>query len=252
MKKVLSMFLVCGIVILLAGCVQTSANGKIPHYSIVDSEFNLADGSIRIRYPQIAGLSDSVKQTMINQKIVDLTVKMLEATLPTQLSNLYAVSYQSQTPLHDSKLLEYVGIQYDYKITYQSNRILSVVYPGVLGKSGERTDNAIYSETFDMETAQELKLTDFAEIDTDFVNTLYQADDITTFDKSQKLERYIIEDVNSAEEIIRDFTAEGKNGSNAFYLTSESLVVSVPVYDAAGDYALITLPGNYVDRYCKQ
>ncbi len=186
------------------------------------------EGNIRLRYPQTAGLSDEAKQTALNKLIQNDVWK-------------YTVG-----PDIDAYSRETITYNLDYKVTLQTENLLSVLYTGSVSiEGGMHPSNVIYAATFDLQRGEKLSLSDFVTVDAAFADRVQKADSITACDGTKADDIPPLVRSLPVDEMIRGFTDGLGTDYYTFHLAPDALIVSVPVVHAAGDYALITLPGDY-------
>ena len=186
------------------------------------------EGNICLRCPQTAGLSDEAKQTALNKLIQN------------------DVWQHTVGPDIDAYPRETITYNLDYTVTLQTENLLSVLYTGSVSiEGGIHPSNVIYAATFDLQEAKKLSLSDFATVDAAFVDRVQRADTVAAADGTKPDGISALIQSLTTDEMIRGFTDGLGTDYYTFHLTPDALIVSVPVVHAAGDYALITLPGNY-------
>ena len=210
---------------------SSTSETKNQPYSIITATFS--QDNIKVQYPQIRGLGDDSKEKTINDLIKnDVLNSQVEAPIK---------AYQDAT---HTKVLT---LDLKYQVTMNTTKLLSVVYTGRSNIVGSAHPNeAIYAITIDLKNATKLKLADFTIIDTNLAQKIKQSTAVTNeavkngMDKNGLITLIQIEDDQT---LIKGLKEEW--AYNTFYVTPNSLVVSVDVAHAAGDYVLVELPGKY-------
>lgn len=222
---------------------QNSATKTVPSlpeeiknqpYSITAATFT--KHNIKIQYPQIKGLADNSKEKTINDLIKkDILNSQVEE--PTRGSDAYYT-------------IDELSLDLKYQVTMKTTELLSVVYTGSAYVKGSAfPTNNIYTITIDLKNATKLKLSDFTTIDTNLAQEIKQSTAVTNdvvksgMDKETLIAA--IQDMND-QSLIRNLKEDW--AYNTFYITPNSLVVSVGVAHAIGDYALIELPSQYTKK----
>ncbi|MGG1517411.1 DUF4163 domain-containing protein [Paenibacillus oryzisoli] len=185
-----------------------------------------------IQYPQVHGLGDYSKEKTINDLIKnDVLRSQVEEPLKF---------YQNDT---DKNVLT---LDLKYQVTMSTPDLLSVVYTGYSYiEVAAHPNNEIYSITIDLKNMTKLKLTDFTTIDTMLAENIKQSTAVTNAAIKDGMDK---NDLIIAIQNIDDQTLikglKEQWAYNTFYLTPNSLVVSVVVPHAVGDYALVELSGQ--------
>ena len=210
---------------------KTTSNQK---YSIITTSFS--QDSIMIEYPQIKGLGDDSKEKAINDLIKN-----------DILSSQVEEPSKSFKDKPNTKIKLIVNLK--YRVTMSTNELLSVVYTGYgyFNVSAHHYKD-IHAVTIDLKNLTKLELSNFTTIDNDFIQKIKQSTEVTNDDvKNGNISKEIlINKIQQMDEqiIINGFNEKGANYT--FYITSNSLGVSVPITPSAtGDYALLEIPGNY-------
>ena len=196
-------------------------------YTIQSAE--ISQGKIKILYPQLSGMTDTEKQTAINAIIKkDIYDKTVGADL-------------AYSPLDQ--------INYDvkYQVTLENTRILSVFYTGYSEIESAPHPNAVaIGTTVDLKLSKIVGLPDLVTVDTAFAEKVLADPDMTYLGLTKR-DATLNDALNQSVELggpssIIDTTS-------AFYLTPDSLVISISIPHAIGDYALAYLSGPYAARY---
>lgn len=204
---------------------------KNQSYSIMTETFT--QDNIEIQYPQIKGLGDNSKEKTINELIKsDLLKNEVEEPIDT---------YGDGT----------LTMNLNYQVTMNTPELLSIVYTGNSKVEGAAfPTNEIYAITIDLKNAAKLKLSDFTVIDTKLAEKIKQSTAVTNdavkndgMDKNALITA--IQNTDN-QTLIKGLKEEW--AYNTFYVTPNSLVVSIDVGHVIGDYALIELPGQYKNK----
>lgn len=201
--------------------------GKNQPYSISTATFS--QYNIKIQYPQIKGLGDDSKEKTINDLIKN-----------------DVMNRQVEKPIKDYQDATKLTLELKYQVTMNTNELLSVLYTGYSNIEGSAHPNGdIYAITIELKNATKLRLSDFTTLDTNFVQKIKQSTAVTNEavkDGMDKNDLITLIQNKDDQTLIRGL--KGQWAYNTFYVTPNSLVVSVDVPHAAGDYALVELPGD--------
>lgn len=193
---------------------------------------NYVDGKINIRYPQIYGLEDKIKEKKINHLIKSELLK-------TQVEQVLE-SYEND-PYEDALILEM-----DYQIMLKNQEILSILYTGgceieCLDFPTESTSysDCVYAITIDMKSGEKLNLADFVNVDANLVKKLKQSDSIMndTVKEGNKESLFPLIQKKDDKLILEGLWQGG--GAYQFCVTQDSLIVSIEIPNCAGNYVLI-------------
>jgi hypothetical protein len=218
---------------------QTAApdqNASSAPYQIATAEFN--QDSIHIKYPHISGLEAASVEKAINDLIKsDIWDSQVGETIDT---------YQDETIKLD--------LDMGYEVTLSTDDILSVLYTGsAYIEGGVHPSNMFHAITLDLKSGKRLYLSDFMRIDGSLIKKLKQSKSIHNFvtdneiqDKTQlaQLRDGLSNEIQDQDEKFMIWDLKNQRDS-AFYLTKDALVIRTYVSHAAGDYALVDLPGQY-------
>ncbi len=210
-------------------------NTENQSYSITTATYS--QDNIKIEYPQIEGLPDNSKEKAINDLIKN---DVLSSQVEEPIKN-----YQGAI---EDKVK--ITLDLKYQVKMNTTELLSVVYTGYSNIEGSAfpTKN-IYGITIDLENVTKLKLSDFTTIDPTLAQKIKQSTAITNDAVKNGMDK---NDLITAIKSIDDQTLiEGLKEQwayNTFYVTPDSLVVSVDVAHAIGDYAIIELLGQYTKK----
>lgn len=210
------------------------SNTSIHKISYVDDTAASSLNNIRVQYPQVRGLTDPTVQAAVNDLI---KTDMWEYTVQP-----YIDSYTEEG---------ITACNFEFKVTLLNEELISIAYTGEVYVEGSaRRNNEFYAATFDLQTGEKLALTDFVTVDEAFINKVKQTEMIDTVsgERVSRADVWDAQNTCTTDELIRRFTETLGRDYYNFYLTEDTLVVSVPVSHAGGDYVLITLPGPYADR----
>lgn len=198
-------------------------------YQIVSKTYMVYNESmdIAIRYPQISDLGDDDRQSKLNELIK-------KGAMPGQFVN------------YTRKSLFTLPI--DYKVTWQSDKLLSIQYSGVGYIKGEPHPNSFfYTTNIDIVQVKIVKLKDLVRIDENFAKIL-RSEDIKTVSPhpgaltgKQIFINYTsfnmigdtIRRLNDADEL----DSKGRLPGYYCYFTQNSLGISAATSHAIGDHA---------------
>jgi hypothetical protein len=230
-------------VLLITGC-RNSANDNSqnnnPSYTIVTETFSKYQ--INAQYPQIRGLGDDSREAAINDLIKnDLFKSLIE----------HPIEYYKEYDYIPFDLI----MDLDYKVTLQTPELLSILVHGSAQFEGAVRSSIAEGITIDLNEAKKLKLSDFVNIDNALIHKIKESQDVT----NEAVENGMAKEhlIDAIQNIIQgddesygnyESTLRGLRDEEAYYgfcLTPNSLIVSIAIYLAAGDYALIEIPGQY-------
>lgn len=211
---------------------SSNVETKNQPYSITTATFS--QDNIKIQYPQIIGLGDDSREKVINDLIKnDVLNGQVEAPIK---------AYQDAT---NAKVK--LTLDLKYQVTMNTAELLSVVYTGysLIEGSAHPTED-IYAISIDLKNTAKLKLSDFITMDTNLAQKIKQSTAVTNDSVKNGMNKNIlIEAIQSIDDQTLIQGLKNQWAYNAFYVTPNSLVVSVEVAHAIGDYALVELPGQY-------
>ena len=213
----------------------------IPAPQIVTASF--AQDKINIQYPQIQGLGDDAREQAINDLIKnDVWNSQVEETLAAYQQD--GVTVQLEMDL-------------GYTVTLFTDELLSVAYTGTAYiEGGVHPSSMFHAITIDLKSGERLYLPNIAEIDLGLVERIKQSEtainETTEYvaDSAQTaaLSESLLGEIRESDSQYMIWALRNDSESD-FYLTPDSLFVRVDVCHAAGDYALVEIPGPYtVDR----
>lgn len=199
-------------------------------YTIVTAIFS--QDNIKIEYPQIKGLEDKSKEKVINDLIKnDLLKNEVEEPINT---------YGDGT----------LTMNWNYQVTLSTPELLSVIYTGNSEIEGAAfSTNDIYTITIDLKNATKLILSDFTTIDTNLAQKIKRSTVVTNEAVKNGMDTYdLITEIQNEDDqtLIKGLSEQWPYYT--FYVTPNSLVISIAVSHAGGDYALIELPGQYTNK----
>ncbi len=253
MKKFISLFLSIVMMLpILSGCAnqqrinlgasQPRLIEDLPYITVTNT---YSDEEISIRYPRVMGLGDKSKEEEINELIKN---DILESTI----NNLNI----------DRSVGEIIDLTMDFKVEMDTPEILSVIYTGISTcYRGQPTldirrsyihENWVHTITINMETGSKLKLSDFTNIDMELVKRVKESEQVT----NNVVENLILgyggaDDIEECRQIlskiVRDksdeyLLKELEDNDDRFCVTSDSLIVAIGTYNAAGHFALVKIP----------
>lgn len=208
-----------------------NAETKKQPYSITTETF--VQDNIKIQYPQIKGLGDDSKEKTINDLIKkDVLNSQVEAPIK---------AYRDESNPNVKLTLDL-----KYQVTMNTAELLSVVYTGYSNIEGSvHPTEDIYALTIDLKNATKLKLSDFTTLDINLAKKIKQSTAVTNGAVENGMDKNIL--ITAIQSIDDQMLIKGLQDQwayNTFYITPNSLVVSVEVIHAIGDYALVELPSQ--------
>ncbi|MBB6217226.1 hypothetical protein HNQ80_003345 [Anaerosolibacter carboniphilus] len=181
-------------------------------YEIIKASY--IDKNIKINYPQIVHLGDESKQKKINEIIKDDAYGYLK-------------NY-SEEGNNDFDL------DLDYHITWKSSNLLSIQYSGYSYDKGAAHPNyEFYTTNIGINKEKTLRLTDLVNINEHFV-TQFKGGKLKSSITEQK---YILDEYSNQEWISRINNIDSNDSEMYWYLTEDSLGISVQISHSAGDHA---------------
>lgn len=213
----------------------STAETKNQPFSITTATFS--QDNIKILYPQIKGLGDNSKENTINDLIKnDVLNSQVEAPIKY---------YQDAT--HTTVKLT---LDLEYQVTLNTTELLSVIYTGYSNIEGSAfPTKSIYAITIDLKNATKLELSDFTTMDTNLAQKIKQSIAVTNDAVKNGMDKNVL--ITAIQSMDDQTLIQGLKEQwayNTFYVTPNSLVVSVDVAHAIGDYALVELPGQYTKK----
>ena len=244
-KKPLAALLLGGAAALIAGCSaapvystpslpspasSAAGEGRAPEPAYTVTLSYVTQDKIHIHYPRISGLDDPALEQKINDLIAqDMWAKLVEGV---------AQHYADEPDILDKLLLDI-----DYQVTQQTGDILSIVYrgPGRI-EDGMFATNTIETTTVDMRTGALMTLEDFVTIDEALVRRMKQAAVVWHPENADTDHERLMEFIRN--QLDDSFIMQGLKEEQpyfSFYVTPDSLWISVPVSHAGGDYAVVQI-----------
>lgn len=228
------LFLIIG----LQGCgkvdISKDASNSL-EYQIENTIYS-RNGSY-IEYPQINEMTDQNVQYKLNSMIKNYIME--KSGIMEKMETFLLPDGTAWTDI--------LIVNYNYEITLQTSEILSILFRGSSDLQSSPMDHYINQEAFgitiDIKTQTILKLEDFIPLDDELVKKIKEAPAISSYDKDideeekqAMLETYENDDKNRI--------LEGLKNEYAFYtycVSEKSLLISVPVAHASGDYMLLNI-----------
>jgi len=211
-----------------------NSNNKVPiqvnHYEITPAVYT--DKNVKINYPQINNLSDINKQNTINQLIKD-----------------GALSY-IKNGVYDA-----LNLELKYTITLTNSELLSIQYSGLASnKNAAHPNDIFYTTNIDINNGKILRLSDLITIDENFIEAIKKGEykgkffDLVHDNTSEEGKKYLpllMDYINQTDTktLIKElnqsyYTESGKTPpSSAYYLTKDSIGISLSIPFAIGDHA---------------
>jgi hypothetical protein len=203
------------------------------------NSINYTQGQVNVNYPQISGLENSEQESAINALIKN-------DLFETQIDNYVeeARIYAENMGVENQLILTM-----DYEITLSSNNILSILYTGEGGYTvSMHLDDFAYGVTIDLEQVKILSLSDFITIDDTLIEKLKASEVVVNNIITENTPDILKQDIlSSARDNIASFEDDRiwfydyLNTWSEFVVSSNSLLISMPVIHAIGDYALIEI-----------
>lgn len=208
---------------------------EVDYYDKTNEFYIRGKNNIEISYPQIQDVKNETPEQSINNLIKDRALK--------HILNII----ENQKVGKDS----YVYAVYSTHVSLSTNDILSIYFMGDMKSNGGITDHMFNSITIDLNKATELDLLDFVTIDEEFAESLINSENIKTQEIDYLTEKGDVDSANNLKSEILSFITKGEDSTlngflkhydNKFYVTPNTVVISVWVSHNLGDYALIEIP----------
>ena len=186
------------------------------------------ENDIYIEFPQINGLQNRNNERKINESIKNTVLKDLV--------------YNSKKLYPELQLITTMKCQ----VTLHTDEIFSFVLLGTSYiETGMHPNYGVYSMTFNITNGLQLELSDFVDINEEFIKNIKNAKRATTIPMMEGVatatNEQLMDLINSKDDDMLLKAFKEKWGGYMFYITPDSLVVSVPTYHAADDFALVEL-----------
>jgi hypothetical protein len=205
-------------------------------YDVKENNYEETNDKIfcNIEYPSISGLNDQENQKKINTILKNEALKIL---------NYYTDSFG------------FTELTIGYQITLSNKSILSIQFSGTGNvDNAAHPNNLFYTVNIDIQEGTKLRLNDIVEIDSDFVDKLYngdfkalwpeQGEYISYYSKNEMLK--YLKDADSLDNI------GSENQSDVFsYFTSDGLGISIPVSHSIGDHAEFEIKYSDLKKHMK-
>jgi len=196
-------------------------------YQIETKEINR--NQIKVKYPQLS--QDGKDWGEVNQLILNqLEEEEIKETI-------------EESSIQEEALT----LELDYKITYQSENIISILYTGnAYIEGGMHPDNLAYGVTIDLSTNKRLYLNDFVDINNAFADQIINAD--TWKNGVSETDETTAKTINEA--ISENMRSLGLNyfigylidqSQCNFYITQEGIGIIVQIPHVMGDYGMTEL-----------
>ncbi|EFM10558.1 hypothetical protein PaecuDRAFT_2468 [Paenibacillus curdlanolyticus YK9] len=219
---------------------QATTQSKEPAMPQLTSK-TYADGTITIKYPQLAGMESDARQQAINKLLQDQALAILQA---------YDVVQDKPT------------IDVSYTIAWQSPQLLSIEYTGYGNVEGAaHPSNLFYTTNVDLDDAALVRLKEAYEINEAFVQHLKSGAFevlspalLTKAEVVEQLAQYTneewIEQLKRADSL-ESIGTEQQSDIYSFFM-KEKLGLSLPVAHAAGDHVELALPYTDLSQWKKR
>lgn len=197
--------------------IKKDVDFKLTQVNCSKSDDNI---KYEIKYPEISGLNDYVKQKRINSTLKKEALKVLK---------YYENPY------------DFVELNIDYKVLMKNLNVLSIQYSGVGSvRNAAHPNNLFFTTNINIKTGERLRLKDIINIDKDFTNKFLNGEFKAVWPaQSEALKHYTNEEIL---EYFKEADSLDNIGtelqSDVFsYFTNESFGISISVSHAIGDHA---------------
>lgn len=236
LKKYVIIVVVGIMIILIIGAIQqndektnikdNTNNSTSQQNDTVQSEqykFNMGvymKDKVRVSYPQLTGLADIAKQDKINNML-------REKAISVHISNQADAdqSYEAES---------------NYSIKCDRDNVISILYTSYANfENSAHPFNIAYAITIDVKNAKELKLTDFvSKVDDTFITKLKSGKYIGEFAEEEQKNIYGVafDGYESNQDIINVVLNQRGYEESCFYVTPNTIGISLPVPHFAGDH----------------
>ena len=191
--------------------------------------------NIKIEYPQISGLRDTVRQKTINDVLKN----------DAMMLNIYGSE--------DDK----VSLDIKYDVKWKGSNLLSVAYSGYgYVKGNAYPNNLFYTTNIDINKGDRLKLKDIVNMDKRFIEKFrgYKVKDPDVNQATAAAFKYIPQ-THSVDDMLKHFKeADAEFGKSRYtfsYFTKDSIGVSLEVPHAVGDHIEIEVKYQDLVDYVK-
>ncbi|MCL2654381.1 MAG: hypothetical protein FWD65_01595 [Coriobacteriia bacterium] len=215
---------------------QTQKNGGSPAntsskktYSITTAK--ISQGEINIKYPQITGLPDKGRQGNINS--------LIKRTIYNDALDGYSEALSQKQ----------LSVDVSYRVMLSTDNLLSIAYTEEANVETAAHPNAsMIGTTIDLKRVKVVKLSSLVSVDKAFAQKLLTSSGWTYLGGTPK-DNILSQELKNNYPTSSDLLADIQGVNSNFYLKPNSLVVSVGISHAIGDYALVELRGNYAAGY---
>lgn len=210
-------------------------------YQIVTKEYN--KDNIHIKYPQLSGLSDEKKQTALNEFIEN-------DILDSQVNRIYESNIANETtPL---------SLDLDYQVKLSTPDVLSFAFEGSSYiEGGAHPNSFLYGLTLDLQNQKKLYLSNFTDINMELIEKIKNAKTVSNQslgdindEMAESIKTYLNNNLETLGTGFMIWSLEHGSESN-FYVTDESLFVSLDVGHVLGDYAAFEIPGLNIANFAQ-
>lgn len=190
----------------------TSNPSSVLKKTLTDTSHN--NSSVSIRYPQL------------ENKNFEKVNKIIKDAIIGYVGNVYGADYIN------------LKLNLDYRISFQSGTLLSVIFEGMGNVStSAHPNNLFYGIVIDLENASKLNLRDVYIVNNNLINLIKQ--NVDTNVKS------FLNNYYDDSELIKQLNNPNNEVEMSFYLTENKLGLSITVPHAIGDH--IESEINYSD-----
>lgn len=196
--------------------ISTSGNDR---YDINKASY--AVKNVKINYPQLSNLSDSIKQNKINELIKTSALEVLD-------------DYKDD--------INSLNLNMDFEIKYQGTDFLSIEYLGLaIVKGAAYPVHVLQTANVDMVKERILVLSDVVTVNDSFIEK-FQEGQYKAYSSDLNLQSAGVLKDKLSNFSSQDLMESLKQRSARFYFTKDALGVSVEVAHAAGDHLEMEMP----------
>ncbi|PJI10558.1 MULTISPECIES: hypothetical protein [Clostridium] len=196
--------------------VRAKQNNSVK-YNILQKKYQVNNNgkNITIKYPQISGLSSAALQKCVNNLIKN---RALEVLSRFSGNTKYTITVENN-------------------ISLSTEKILSIKYTGLFSSPDTAyPTNLFYTSNINLTNCKELSLKSIVRLDKNFIDTLKNSGTIVNSSSESK------ELLASQKYILNNISIDTLNlKSSYFYLTNDSIGISIEVPHALGDHMEIEM-----------
>ncbi|NLL78918.1 MAG: DUF4163 domain-containing protein [Clostridiales bacterium] len=224
-KKLLFLTMLAACILFVCIGFGRKKSADLESYSILTETYDLND--VHMKYPQIQGWKDEDKEREVNRLIRDTLIENQIESLPE--------TYSAQRDLI---------LNMEYKITMQSDEILSILYTGNSQFKTPCESNSYYFEvdtiTIDLKNVKRMELNDFVNIDLNFIHKIRNSEKVTNeiIARGEDKEKYISYFLEETDDETIKRSLRKQNEHYKFCVTEDSMIIALDITHAGGDYLL--------------